>query len=212
MPARIAALPRARGYPVPWFVAWLTDGKPSRKGHGEPDFRILFPGAVENAWAFKRCWICGETLVSYPTFVVGPMCAVNRTSAEPPSHLDCARWSAIACPFLTRPHARRRENAIPEGAKEPAGMMIRRNPGVALLWTSAKPRVKYHGPEGFLFDLGDPMAVEWYAEGRAAERKEILDSIKSGIPLLRERAEFQGEQAIRALERETVRALKLVPA
>jgi hypothetical protein len=35
------------------------------------------------------------------SFVVGPMCGINRNSAEPPSHKECAQWSARNCPFLS---------------------------------------------------------------------------------------------------------------
>jgi len=41
----------------------------------------------------KRCWLCGQPLGKFMCFVVGPMCAINKTSAEPPSHRDCALYA-----------------------------------------------------------------------------------------------------------------------
>src|SRR3954470_19594274 len=122
-PSRILRLPRHRGYPVPWFVAWID---------GQPDFRIIDSPKLERAIKQQLCWICGGPMLGRRAYLVGPMCAVNRTSAEPPSHVPCAVSAAQACPFLARPHARRRDVAEDIGTVKPAGEMIRRNPGVAL--------------------------------------------------------------------------------
>lgn len=209
---RIEQLPVHRGYPVPWFVAWLNDaGDPVGRGHGTPDFRILYPGAVADAIRYRRCWICGGRLGQNTAFVVGPMCAVNRTSSEPPSHVDCAEWAARACPFLTRPKMTRREAGLPETEK-PAGIMLERNPGVALVWVTRR----YHAfgaiTGGVLFNMGTPERVVFYAEGRLATRAEIEASIESGLPALRELAEQQGGYALRALDECVARARELLPA
>lgn len=199
----IRALPRNKaGYPVPWFVAWID---------GEPDFRVIKPEAIAEAWTVPRCWVCGRNRGRWGSFVIGPMCAVNRTSAEPPSHPDCAHWSARVCPFLTRPSMVRRDKHMPDGAVQPAGIMLRRNPGVALVWTSrdAKP---WRTPEGgILFDIGTPHSVDWYAEGRPATRREVLASIDSGLPSLRRIAADEGEAALTELGRMHAAALELVP-
>lgn len=140
LPSRIAALPiDARGYPVPWFVPWLADGT--------PEFRAMDIEKWGLAVRDRRCWICGGPLGRWLTFPVGPMCGINRTSAEPPSHLDCATWSACNCPFLSRPQMRRREDETfgPELAKEQAGFAITRNPGVTLVWTTRSYEVFHDG-------------------------------------------------------------------
>ena len=133
LPVRIARLPRHRGYPVPWFVAVID---------GVPDFRIVGTNKIALAHTRQLCWICGERIGSFLAFTVGPMCAVNRISSEPPSHRECAEFAAVACPFLARPHMVRREAGKPEGATEPAGVSIRRNPGVALVWVTKHTRKK----------------------------------------------------------------------
>lgn len=214
MPARIASLPRDhRGYPVPWFVVWFDPNeRPVARGEGVPDFRVVMPGALQAA-INGACWICGGKIGRNQTFVIGPMCAVNRNSAEPPSHHECADYSARACPFLSRPHARRRENAMPGEATEAAGIMLSRNPGVTLLWTTRSYR-PYRDPitGGVLFDIGEPSKVEWIAEGRTATREEVMASIDSGLPHLREYAEQDGPDAMRELDRYVERAMELVPA
>lgn len=212
LPDRLKRLPIARGYPVPWFVAWLDDGGlPTEPGTGVPDFRVLRPGAVALAHNKQRCWICGQPLGSYKTFTLGPMCAVNRTSAEPPSHLECADWSARACPFLSRPNARRRDEGLPGASVAPPGIMLKRNPGVALVWTTRSYKPVPDGQGGALFRVGDPTDVRWYAEGRPATREEVMASIDSGLPALREYAELE-RGGVAALERQTAAALELVPA
>lgn len=119
------------------------------------------------------------------TFVVGSMCGLNRTSSEPPSHTDCARYAAQACPFLARPHMARREGGLDEiGTEKPAGEMITRNPGVTLLWTARGYSLFGDGRGGTLFRLGDPVGLEWWAEGRAATRAEVAESVRTGLPAL----------------------------
>jgi hypothetical protein len=207
MPRRVAQLPKDHvGRPVPWFVAWIN---------GIPDFRIIRPRGIDRALAEKRCWVCGGrsgSRAGHRAFTVGPMCAVNRTSAEPPAHRDCAVYSATACPFLTTPQMTRRERRMPAGTSNPAGTMIRRNPGVALVWISRGWSVFSDGRGGILFDLGEPAEVLWFARGREATRAEVLASIDSGLPLLGRIAQDEGPEAVAELERQHQRALQYVPA
>jgi hypothetical protein len=209
IPSRIASLPRdARGYPVPWFVAWLRDGKPVPAGTGAPDFRVVKPGAIPDAHNHGLCWICGDTLGAFRSFVIGPMCALNRISAEPPSHLECAEFAARVCPFLSRPKERRNEKDVPDHVA-PAGHMIRRNPGVALVWTTKRYKVVSDGNGGALFDVGKPEHVRWYACGRTATRAEVIESIESGLPILRESAD--GPRDLAEIESRLRNAMALVP-
>lgn len=202
MPDRIRALPVSeKGYPVPYFVAWID---------GKPDFRVADPAKLAKCVNEKRCWVCGDVLGRYKAFVIGPMCAVNRVSSEPPAHRECAEFSAKACPFLTRPKAVRREAAMPEDAQDPAGIMLERNPGVALVWVTTDFRVVREG-EGVLFRISDPVETAWYAEGRAATHEEVMASIKSGLPFLQELATRDGPDAVRALAHMTRVALQYVP-
>jgi hypothetical protein len=211
LPRRMRALPLDhRGYPIPWFVAWVgPDGKSRPRGEGEPYFTAAAQRAFETAIRTRVCWVCGDRLGVHLTFVIGPMCAVNRVTAEPPCHLDCAEFAALACPFLTRPKMRRALKEI-----NAPGFAIERNPGVCLLWTTRAARTWRPGVggEGVLFDLGEPERLAWYAQGRAATRAEILESFESGLSILRERAEAEGAEAVADLERLIREAMPLIPA
>lgn len=196
----------SEGYPVPWFVPWCKDPD----GQSYPEFRGFDPEKLSIAVRLKRCWLCGEPLGKFMTFVIGPMCAVNRISAEPPSHHSCGEYAVKACPFLTQPRMRRNEKDLPP-SREGAGIMLRRNPGVTLLWTTLDYRLM-RDRGGVLFRVGQPEKLEWFAEGRVATRPEILDSIESGLPVLREIAQKEGAESITALDRMIDTAMKLVPA
>lgn len=175
---RLKILPQdERGYPIPFFVAWI-DGKPN------------FTTADQKKWyqAIRegRCWVCGQHLYAYKTFVIGPMCGINRTTTEPPCHKDCAEWSVRNCPFLANPNMKR--NEAKAMGDNPGGIMITRNPGVSLVWTT-KTFKPYKVENGHLIELGDPTTLEFYKEGRLATRDEINFSIESGLPLLLKVAE-----------------------
>ncbi|MEU6595053.1 hypothetical protein ABZ923_38650 [Streptomyces sp. NPDC046881] len=176
-PPRLARLPRDKhGRLVPWFVGYVD---------GQPDHRVVRPGGITEALRFNQCFLCGQALGAYKAFVLGPMCTINRVSAEPPSHKDCAEYAARACPFLTHPHMRRRDN-LPEDTVEPDGTMCPRNPGVCVVWTTRRFDKK---PMLQLFDVGDPTEVTWWREGRPATYGEALDGLVAGLGVLQEEAE-----------------------
>lgn len=207
MPKGIAALRiDRRGYPVPWFVADVD---------GKPDFRIADAKKLHRAVVEGRCWVCGRRFTgpAYArtyAFVVGPMCGVNRTSSEPPSHWDCAEYSATHCPFLIDPARRRGKAHVPEEVLEPGGVMIERNPGVALVWATRQfnPVIL---PNGMIFKFGPPARVAWFAEGRPATRAEVSESVRSGLPALEAMAREDGLEACHALERQVIALMELAP-
>lgn len=222
LPERMRKLPVRNGYPVPFFVAWLRDGqevRPPDIADAKPDFRIMSQQALVACHARKLCWVCGQIRGAYMSFVVGPMCAVNRVSSELPSHRECAEWSARNCPFLARPHMVRGGKAKPEGTTTPAGIGLDRNPGVALVWTTREytplrvPATE-HSTAGVLFRFGDPTDVTWWAEGRPATREEVEESMRTGLPALEEACEYDADPADsrRALEAQVERARELLPA
>lgn len=205
---RIAKLPvDARGYPVPWFVAWIK---------GQPEFRMADSDKLKAAFIRKLCWVCGEPLRGEKTFVLGPMCAVNKISSEPPSHYECAEWSARACPFLVKPQMVRRTDKKFEPIRALStqpGVPIDRNPGATCLWTT----MSYHrfddgmGSGGKLVKVGPLVRLSWWAEGKPATRAQVLYSLETGLPIL-----INGCRGIAEQETEVHRAyaevLKLIPA
>lgn len=211
MPPRMRHLPRDEvGRPMPFFAAEVN---------GAHDFRVMDPNSLVRAIREQLCWVCGQRLnrvrgstAPLGTFVAGPMCLVNRTSAEPPCHGDCAEWSAKACPFLSKPAKTRREGNMPE-VQEAAGIGIMRNPGVTALITAERWRTwdpgQVAGPHGILFDFSRITNVRWMTLGRNASAIEVMDSIESGIPLLFDMAEAEPGATIH-LARKTRDALRWV--
>lgn len=176
---RIAALPiDERGYPVPFFVAWID---------GKPDFRMVDPEKLVQCVKGKLCWVCGQPMGRNKVFLIGPMCCITRTTAEPPSHLNCAEWSVKGCPFLTRPNMVRREDDFTRANEENVpGEMIKRNPGVTAMWSTSYYTM-FPDPAGkVLFQVGSPEGVSWWKEGRPATRQDVMESIESGIHFLLE--------------------------
>lgn len=185
-PLRMRSLPLDhRGYCVPWFVAWID---------GEPDFRVIRPDGIRDALRFSCCWLCGDTLGKFRTFVIGPMCAINRTTQEPPSHFECAEFAARACPFMVLPRSKRRVAHLPEDRKPMPGIHLDRNPGAFCLWTCTEFRPFRPVGGGQLLRLGEPASVDWYYEGRPATRDEVLTSMHGGLPELERVALAQGGQ------------------
>lgn len=211
MPDRIARLPKdSRGYPTPWFVAYFKDGKEVARPEGAPDFRILASGKRELAVKKRLCWVCGEPLGVHQIFPIGPMCAVNRTTMEPPSHRDCAEYSVRACPFLTVPRRRRDERGLEEIERHVSGTMIARNPGATALWESAYRPFKVDN--GWLIHLSEPTRVDWWTQGRLATRAEIEASIEAGYPALLNLARDEGPEAVAELEHYRKDAERFLPA
>ena len=198
LPERLKGRPVSeRGFPVPWFVSFIN---------GQWDFVNIDPRKVGEAYRRKICWLCGEPLGQYFAFVIGPMCSINRVSSEPPSHRECAEYAVRACPFLARPNARRNDKASMNHGETVPGIMIQHNPGATLIWITKK-----FWPEDGLFRVGEPIEVQWFAEGRKATREEIDASIAKGLPYLRNVAAREGPDAVEALEQYIKRAEKLLP-
>jgi hypothetical protein len=195
-----------RGFPIPKFVPYV-DGKPEFRGMDGVHFKECIRR--------KLCWLCAEPLGVRMTFVIGPMCGINRINAEPPCHADCARYAAMACPFLSQPKMRRNEKDTPwdDFSEGVAGVGITRNPGVALLWTTRSYKImRVANGTGVLFTLGDPERIECYAEGRKATLDEVMHSIETGLPLLHAEAVKDGPEAITMFENMAKHGIALIKA
>lgn len=200
LPDRIKKLPLdPRGYPIPWFVG-TVDGK--------RDFRVADQKKRAMAVRLNLCWVCGEKLGTHLAFVIGPMCAVNRNTSEPPSHFECATFAVTACPFLLLPKSNYRKP--PEGGKM-LPHSIPGNPGACAIWvtSSYKP---YRTEDSWLIRIGPAEKVLWYAEGKPATRQQILDSINGRVHFLEEIAKQQGPEGEEHLKKAIETAMKLLPA
>jgi len=207
-PTRIRGLPMdARGFPVPWFVHW---------DKGEPDFRIIGAGRFATAIRQKLCWICGGRLGQALAFTVGPMCVINRVSSEPPQHLDCARFAAVACPFLANPRMRRNEKDVPPDRIDPPGIHSTDNPGACAIYVTRSFHLFWPQRPGEgrpLIEMGEPQGVLWYREGQPASRSQALAALERGLPKLKVLADTAADpvDANRELGRAMERALATVP-
>jgi hypothetical protein len=193
-----------RHIPVPWFVDWLD---------GKPEFRAMDGKKYVRAIREKLCWVCGGKLTPVYVFVAGPMCGINRTSAEPPSHIECAHWSARNCPFLNNPNMVRRQDDLINNTSlrdNAPGMAIVRNPGVTMLWFTREYEVFNGGKGQPLIQMGRPTGVEWYCRGRKATREEVEESIANGIGALEALARTE-EGGIAALRKARERFEKYLP-
>lgn len=201
IPPAMARRPRdSRGFPIPWFIQ-----------QSPLDFRVIRPLGTGQAHKQRICWLCGEPRYEKRlAFAVGPMCTVNRVSSEPPSHPECARFAAIACPFLSNPRMRRNDKDMPDNAADPPGIHLDRNPGVTAIWIT-RSYEPFRVADGTLLHMGDPVAVEWFREGRPATRAEVLASIEAGLPALEALAAKDGPDAVCELEIATVEALEYLP-
>ena len=212
LPDRMKRLPISeKGFPIPYFAGEDNDGK--------RDFRLITKEKLQQALDGDRCWVCGERLGKFKAFVIGPMCGINRTISDPPSHRECAIFSAKNCPFLSNPLAKRNERGLDEITKEPdRGVALKRNPGACGVWiTKSYKPFKCPITGGLLFEIGDPHEVLWFASGREATRQEVERSIETGLPHLRELCDVEGTEQRRheahaELTRRTEEFSKLLPA
>lgn len=92
------------------------------------------------------------------------------------------------------------------------GLAITRQPGVVLIWVTRSYQLFRDQKGGRLIEVGDPLRAEWYSHGRQATREEILASIESGMPILKQSAEEDGIAAIEELDRRRHELSRLLPA
>ncbi|HEU0299373.1 MAG TPA: hypothetical protein VFR37_07965, partial [Longimicrobium sp.] len=99
---------------------------------------------------------------------------------------------------------------MPAEACNPAGEMIDRNPGVALVWITRGYTLVSDGSGGTLFEVGPPLRVTAFAEGRHASRDEVRESVRTGLPIITAAAAAQGTEALAALRAELERAVRVL--
>jgi hypothetical protein len=197
LPDRMKDLPvSAKGYPVPYFVKYID---------GVPDFRVMDEEKYARCLKNNVCWCCGKPLGRYKAFVGGPLVAINKISAEPPLHRDCAEFSVQACPFLLLPKAKRRDTSdVTIEVSAMGGMMLDHNPTVTAMYMTASFKVT-HDANGLLLRMGDPTEVIWYTNGRIANREEVIEAMERSVEAAREKADAR---QMRMTEENYTRALQ----
>lgn len=160
----------ARGRPVPWHLGPAGDGE-----------AMASQLRLDMAKARSLCWTCGQRLGSHLVFTIDARQALSRVSADPPSHLICAAWLAVAYPPPERPKAP--EDALPDD-------------GIVALWSTRDCTLVPLDGGGHLFALDRPTAVTWYCHGRAATNEEAARAVAGNIPPLQALAELEGLAAM----------------
>jgi hypothetical protein len=192
LPEKMQALPLdGRCFPIPWFVAFVS---------GKPEFRLSDPRKIVEGWQREVCWVCGGRLSAYRAWVIGPASAVEGASPEPPSHLECGRFSATACPFLSNPAARRNRRSLPANYS-PGADMIDANTNVTALWiTKGRGADLIRTSQGILFKLKPPERIEWFSKGREALNAEASFGLSAAVIELRPHSEREGVASVRDFE------------
>lgn len=202
-PHGIPRLRRWGEYVVPWFVTIWKRGK--------PEFRIIDPARQALAIRERRCWICGELMRrGRYAFAVGPMCTVNRVSAEPPQHRACAVYAATHCPFLNDPTRARRP--LDSNTKVIKGGGVARNPGVVAIWCCKKYRIDRGIGGERLFRMGRPSEVLWFHRGRVATREVVVEAFARGCQVLETVAAAEGSDSVAEIRAMQARARRFFPA
>ena len=206
MPGRIRSLPRGpRGYPIPWFVGTGPGG--------QPDVRVQDPGSFRRALAESLCWVCGQRLPKRVAFVLGPVRAINRVTADPPSHEECVEYSVKVCPFLAAAPGQ------PAAAGGPAWERSDVGAGGSVVWVTGLAGVSLFRPAGAresqrLVEFGNPVRVTWWREGRPATRAQAEELLLGGLATLQELCEAKKDPqaALRDLRRRYRIAAAFLPA
>jgi hypothetical protein len=179
MPPTVAARPRDdRGYPVPAITPW-SDGRALFAQQSA--FRTLI------CLAERRCTVCGTKIPPGPVYrvvdggLVGNIELAIYTgksyfnlapATEGPGHRSCMIYSAVICPHLTSPGARRKietrvgPETLPKG--DPRG-----STGAVVGYESYSYQLTAHGLEIY---CGQPVELLEYSEGI-----ELIDELTGEI-------------------------------
>lgn len=182
VPTSILRLPKdEHGRPVPWYAKWYGN-KPSSLAMGE--------GKFNRAVAGRRCFLCGERLgVRVLCWVVTPLGVTQRQSEYPPSHPDCVA------------HVLR------------GGFMGITLVGVMASYTARTFEVvslSEGGSPKRAINLGEPVNVDWWKDGRAATPEEVAAALDREHALLQSIA-TRSDRAEQDLADAYARALRLLP-
>jgi hypothetical protein len=199
IPRRIAALPTdARGFPVPFFVAIVR---------GVPDHRVVDPAKLHRVIRSKLCWICGEPLGRNVAFNTGLLGILQRASYEPPSHLGCATFAVKACPFLSRPHAKRRPVDHSDGETFTLeANTADENLGVHAVWVTRDWKWHWRNDSEGTATFDDPVEVTIWRNREPATPSDVIAALEQAQAILL-RAGAEPQRVFNMMER-LVRTVK----
>jgi hypothetical protein len=203
LPERMQDLPiSASGYPIPYFVKWFD---------GVPDFRILDPEKIIDCVENRKCWCCGKDMDTI-AFVAGPGMVINFSSAEPPSHPECAEFAVKACPFMRYPKAQRRETDMPEASTDYApGALLVDNPGVSVVFHTTGYQIIQADESGFALQAFPPSKVDWYSEGKLMTREEARKALHKRVRDMKEALSPLSKGENHTIDLMALRGLRYLP-
>ncbi len=181
MPPAIASRPRdPRGYPVPAITPWEN---------GVPQFASLSMRRVFLCVTQRRCTVCGlevppgslwrvvdteetEMLAEVLAAGIGGKFQNAAPTQEGPGHRLCMIYSAMICPFLGGPEARRSQGADTYGEQIPRGE-ARGQKGGIVAYDGCEFRSTPVGP-GVVY--GHPLDLIEYERG-----EDLLDELERSL-------------------------------
>ena len=89
-PKRVQKLPEHQGLKIPYSVA-IDEG-------GKPNYNLTDAEKYITCIRENKCFICGQTLGKHKAFMLPPLAVLRLQHNIPPSHRDCAIWSAETLP------------------------------------------------------------------------------------------------------------------
>ena len=187
-----------RGFPVPWFVTNKTKDD-------QWDFVHVSQTRINEAIRNSKCFVSGEKMGKFAAFVVGPMCTINRIASDPPCKPSVGDWSAMHCPFLSNPSAKRPGGEDAFKGSSVGGVPIAANPGVTAVWVTRHWGMSM---QERLFQFGEPERVTWYHKGRLATVAEAREGFEAGAQRLMDMAEKEGSDAVEVCRRSRVWNMK----
>jgi hypothetical protein len=187
IPERLTRRPRYNGMIVPYFVSWFKDGHQCNENTegAKPSFPVTDYSRLVVCRKQNRCWICGQPMGAYKAFVFGPASAIARSSYEPPSHRDCARYAMQVCPYLINPkHTHITEKGyVPKPGEVVLPDVQPGNPGLGVIWITRGYGIEHRDPSRAvcIFTPEEPVYVELWKEGRKATYKEAAEAINKAV-------------------------------
>lgn len=112
IPARLRDRPLYGDLPVGFYFEWVDEDGAlccvSRKPEVKPDFRVICPMRWGQCVLKRLCPLCGKPL-DYWAWIIGQVPESDTmTYVDPAMHEDCWRYALQVCPFLSKPHDKRR--------------------------------------------------------------------------------------------------------
>lgn len=168
MPRALAARPRdARGYPIPAITPWSG---------GQPHFAEQSSIRTLICLMERRCAVCGTAMARGPVWRMvdgdtaeavalsletGKPLIQAAAAAEGPGHRACMIYSAMVCPHLTSPHARRSRETTLALTELPKGLPRGQSAGIAA-FDSYRFQLTALGVEIY---FGQPVELVTYEQG-----------------------------------------------